>query len=74
VIHKLTEIEEKECIEVAKIVDGTLVGVDFIPAQDRKKDRPYFIEVNSTPGLIGIEKIHPDSILEKLLTKLKELK
>ena len=33
-----------------------LVGVDFIPAKDREKEKPLFIEVNSNPGLMGIEK------------------
>ena len=34
---------------------AVLAGVDFIPAKNREKDKPYFIEVNSTPGLMGIE-------------------
>ena len=53
--HKLTELEKEESLKAAKSVDGIIVGVDFIPAKNREKDRPYFIEVNSTPGLIGIE-------------------
>ena len=52
---ELTQKEKDECIRVTKIVHGSLVGVDFIPAKDREKDEPIFIEVNSTPGLIGIE-------------------
>ncbi len=53
--HELTELEEKACIEAAKAVGGTLTGVDFMPSTDREKIEPYFIEVNSTPGLVGIE-------------------
>ena len=54
---ELTEIESKESLRAAKVVDGTIVGVDFIPAKNREKDSPYFLEVNSTPGLIGIESV-----------------
>ena len=54
-VHELTELEAKESIRAAKAVDGDVVGVDFIPAKNRDKDKPFFIEVNSTPGLVGIE-------------------
>ena len=52
---ELTEIEASESIRAAEAVGGLLTGVDFIPAKNRLKDEPYFIEVNSTPGLMGIE-------------------
>ena len=54
--HELTKLEESESIRAAEAVEGMVVGVDFIPAKNREKESPYFIEVNSTPGLIGIEK------------------
>ena len=54
-IFELTELEAKESLRAAKVVDGDIVGVDFIPAKNREKDKPYMIEVNSTPGLLGIE-------------------
>jgi len=69
----LTELEASESIRAAKVVEGTFVGVDFIPAKDREKESPYFIEVNSTPGLIGIEKVG-FSVTERVLEKLKSLK
>jgi len=69
----LTELEASESIRAAKTVEGTFVGVDFIPAKDREKESPYFIEVNSTPGLIGIEKVG-FSVTERVLEKLKSLK
>ena len=53
--HKLTKLEASESIRAAEAVDGSVVGVDFIPVKDREKEKPYFIEVNSTPGLVGIE-------------------
>ena len=54
-LHELTELEASESIRAAEAVGGLLTGVDFIPAKNREKDEPYFIEVNSTPGLMGIE-------------------
>ena len=55
--HELTEFEAKESLKAAKSVHGQVVGVDFIPAKNRDKESPYFIEVNSTPGLMGIEAV-----------------
>ena len=54
-MFELTELEKTESLRAAKAVDGDIVGVDFIPAKNREKEKPYFIEVNSTPGLTGIE-------------------
>jgi ribosomal protein S6--L-glutamate ligase len=71
--HKLTAKEAEESLRAAKAVEGTIVGVDFIPAKNREKDSPHFIEVNSTPGLIGIEEAlkTEGSIVEKILVKLQ---
>ena len=63
-IHQLTDLEASESLRAAKSVDGSIVGVDFIPAKDRENELPYFIEVNSTPGLVGIE-----STLSKAVSK-----
>jgi len=52
---ELTKLEASEAIRAAEMTQGKLCGVDFIPAKNREKDKPYFIEVNSTPGLMGIE-------------------
>ena len=54
-IHELTELEETETLRAAEAVGGDVVGVDFIPAKNREKEKPLFIEVNSNPGLMGIE-------------------
>ena len=72
-IHELTELERTESLRAAKAVDGQLVGVDFIPAKNREKDKPYMIEVNSTPGLVGIETTFVDSQIDPKLYK-KSLK
>ena len=64
---ELTELESKESLRAAKVVDGTIVGVDFIPAKNREKDSPYFIEVNSTPGLMGIEAVLSKSAAKSII-------
>ena len=58
-----------ESIRAAKAVEGDWVGVDFIPSQNRETEKPYFIEVNSNPGLTGIEETFSKkfSMTEKLL-------
>ena len=68
-VHQLTEMEKFESIGNMRAVDGDVVGVDFIPAKDREKDKPYFIEVNSTPGLMGIESTFSGSTIPKDLYK-----
>ena len=68
-VFQLTEMEKFESIRAAQAVDGDVVGVDFIPAKDREKDKPYFIEVNSTPGLMGIESTFSGSTIPKDLYK-----
>jgi len=74
VIHELTELEASESIRAAEAVGAILSGVDFIPAKNRLKDKPYFIEVNSTPGLMGIEAAFVGStvLVKPLAKKLKQ--
>ena len=66
-IHELTELEASEALRAAQAVDGTIVGVDFIPSKNREKDKPYMIEVNSTPGLMGIEAVFKDAASKPLI-------
>ena len=66
-VHELTELERTESLRAAKAVDGQIVGVDFIPAKNREKDKPYMIEVNSTPGLMGIEATLSKSAVKPLI-------
>ena len=68
-VHEITEMEAKESLRAAESVDGDIVGVDFIPAKNREKDSPLFIEVNSTPGLMGIESTFADSQIDSKLYK-----
>ena len=57
---ELTELEKDVAIKASKAVGGILTGVDLIPSKDREKESPYVLEVNSNPGLTGIEKINPN--------------
>ena len=50
------------------MVEGELVGVDFLPSKNREKDQPYILEVNSMPGFGGIENITKDkSVTSEIL-------
>ena len=49
--YELSGEEIRDCMIAAKAVDGDFVAVDFIPY----KGKPYFLEVNSSPGTDGIE-------------------
>ena len=66
-MFKLTEQEIEDCILAAKAVNGHYVAVDFIPAKNRDNDRPYIIEVNSSPGTEGIESATGDNLIKQLI-------
>lgn len=68
----LTKLEQDHVIKAAKAVDGLWVGVDFIPAKDREKDNPIFIEINSTPGTKGYKKATKKNIAKDILTIFKD--
>ncbi|SVE32994.1 uncharacterized protein METZ01_LOCUS485848 [marine metagenome] len=67
----LTKLEIDHCVQAAKAVDGLWVGVDFIPAKNREKDSPIFIEINSTPGTKGYKKATKENIAKDVLTTFK---
>jgi len=75
---ELTDIEREDCIKAAQAVDGLWVGVDFIPAKDRKKDHPFIIEVNSSPGTGQIDETNNidlvDLVLEHYMDRSKWLR
>jgi RimK family alpha-L-glutamate ligase len=50
----ITEEQKELCIKAAKSVGAVWAGVDMIIGKADKK--PYFIEVNSSPGTYGVEK------------------
>ena len=68
---EITKLEETESLRAAKAVDGDIVGVDFIPSKNREKDKPYFIEVNSTPGLMGIEALGSSAPSRPIIKSVK---
>ena len=68
----LTKLEQDHVVRAAKAVDGLWVGVDFIPAKDREKDSPIFIEINSTPGTKGYKRATKDNIAKDILTTFKD--
>ena len=66
--YELSEEETQECLIAAKAVDGDFVAVDFIPY----KGKPYFLEVNSSPGTDGIEEANSGlNIAKKVLEHYK---
>ena len=66
--YKLSEDEIKQCMIAAKSVDGDFVAVDFIPY----KGKPYFLEVNSSPGTDGIEQANSGlSVAKEVLEHYK---
>ena len=66
---ELTDLEIEYSLKAAKVVHGNVVGVDFIPSKNREKDPPYFLEVNSSPGFLGIEEATKQSITKVVLEK-----
>ena len=68
----LTKLEQDHVVRAAKAVDGLWVGVDFIPAKDREKDSPIFIEINSTPGTKGYKEATKENIAKDILTTFKD--
>ena len=73
-MFKLTEQEIEDCILASKAVNGHYTAVDFIPAKNRIKDRPYIIEVNSSPGTEGIEKATGENLIKGLIQHFEDKK
>tara|TARA_Y100000992_G_scaffold299533_1_gene266481 strand:+ start:37 stop:1449 length:1413 start_codon:yes stop_codon:yes gene_type:complete len=73
-MFKLTELEIEDCILAAKAVNGHYVAVDFIPSQNREKDRPYIIEVNSSPGTEGIESATGENLIKQVIQHFEDKK
>ena len=61
---KLTNNQKDICVKAAKAVGATWAGVDFIL---NKKEDPFILEVNSSPGTEGIEKATKQDIIGKLI-------
>ena len=67
-LQKITEEERQMAIRVTKIMGLNIAGVDII-----RSDRgPLIIEVNSSPGLSGIESVSKMNIASKIITFIEE--
>lgn len=66
-IHKLTKAEKLAALTAAKVLGLTICGVDMLPS-DRG---PLIMEVNSSPGLEGIEKATGKNIAAKIIEYLE---
>jgi len=60
---KLSDVEKKTALKAAKAMGLPICGVDMI----RSKRGPLVLEVNSAPGLEGIEKVTGRNIAEKII-------
>lgn len=65
--YPLTELEVEQCLLAAKAIDGSWTAVDFIPSKKPKKDPPYILEVNHSPGTTGIEEATGDNIVKQVV-------
>lgn len=62
-VVEVTEEEKALAVKVAKIIGLNIAGVDIL----RTKDGPMVLEINSSPGLKGIENITKVNIAEKII-------
>ena len=65
--YDLTDVEIEHCLLAAKAIDGSWTAVDFIPSKNPKKDPPYILEVNHSPGTEGIEKATGKNIVKQVI-------
>ena len=65
--YSLTELEKEHCLLASKAIGGSWTAVDFIPSKNPKKDPPYILEVNHSPGTTGIEDATGDNIVKQVI-------
>lgn len=69
---KLTTEEEEMAIQAASALGLGITGVDIVrDATD--KNKPYFIEANSNPSLVGVEKITGDNVAIEIVKYAEKL-
>ena len=66
--YNLTEQEEESAIKAAKVLGLSVAGVDLI----QSNRGPLVLEVNSSPGLEGIEKASGIDVAGKIIEYLEE--
>ncbi len=64
---KLTDKEHKTALRAAKILGLTVAGVDLL----RTHTGPKILEVNSSPGLEGIESVTGKNIADKIIQAIE---
>lgn len=67
-IVKITPEERQLAVKAAKTMGLTIAGVDII----RSKDAPLLLEVNSSPGLEGIESATGKDIAGMIITSIEK--
>ena len=67
-IYDLSELEIEQCLLAAKAIGGMFTAVDFIASKNPKKDPPYILEINSSPGTEGIEEANKKNLVKDIIT------
>ena len=65
--YELSDLEIEQCLLASKAVNGVWTAVDFIPSKDPKTKPPYILEVNHSPGTIGIEEASGKNIVKEVI-------
>ena len=66
--YELNEQEEESAIKAAKVLGLSVAGVDLI----QSNRGPLVLEVNSSPGLEGIEKASGVDVADKIIEYLAD--
>ena len=72
--YELSELEIEQCLLASKAVDGFWTAVDFIPSKNPKKQPPYILEVNHSPGTEGIEEATNKNIVKMVVDYFSDKK
>ncbi|MBX3423463.1 MAG: RimK family alpha-L-glutamate ligase [Pirellulaceae bacterium] len=67
--HKLDDLQIEMARQATTAVDGTVVGVDLLPAQDGKV---YVLEVNAVPGWRGLARCLGVDIAKRIIQELQQ--
>jgi len=68
---KITDEERQMAIDAALAVGIGVSGVDIM-RDSKNNDKPYVIEINSTPGLKGVEKVTGENVAGAIIDYVKE--
>jgi len=68
---KITDEERQMAIDAALAVGIAICGCDIM-RNSKDNDKPYVIEINSTPGLKGVEKVTGENVAGAIIDYVKE--